>query len=490
MNEIVHADCFEYLKTQAENKFSACVTDPPYGWNFMGVHWDTGAIVHNSDFWKEVLRTLKPGGHLLAFCGPRTYHRMVCAIEDAGFEIFDCICWVFGSGFPKGQDISKAIDKAKGVERHGRYSPGAGNPLVTAPATEEAKLWDGYNTALKPATELIVVARKPIEGTYVQNVFKHGCGALNIDECRIGYQSEADKTSVTPQGRCTSKEAVVIGAKPDAGHNLERVEFDRPKQSGRWPANFILSHHSDCKLLEGYEGDSAVPIIREVSHSENQCGNTKGEGMVENWDCVEGCPIKVLDEQSGISKSGSLLPHHHCSGKSNIGTFEMRDRTGEVHPTYGDKGGASRFFPTFRTSVADFPDFSIYASDAEGEESWDRFFYCAKVSKKERNLGCEYLEFERDGKIIRGNIHPTLKPIELMRYLVRLVKPPKDGLILDPFFGSGSTGIACDQEGVDWIGIEKDADSVSIARARVRAWAGKKPKQMTLDDLEFSEPKE
>ncbi len=398
-----HGDCLEVLRSLPDCSVDSIVTDPPYGLSFMGKRWDYD--VPSVDVWTECLRVLKPGGHLLAFAGTRTQHRMAVRIEDAGFEIRDMIAWVYGSGFPKSLDVSKAIDKhgrgamvreklkrfaalrgidGKWLEEHGVASaasfrdwtdgghvPSDKNwqlvraalgvtpeeeaaferevvgkaawktlneaPMVgadcsaenrsfkdiTAPATPEAKQWEGWGTALKPALEPITVARKPLIGTVAENVLQHGTGAINVDGGRVGE---------------------------------------------RWPANFI---------------------------------------------------------HDGSEEATDLL-------------------------------GASA-----------------------------RFFYCAKASKADRDAGCEGLDAKkagamsgietRDGKPtnhpMRTNHHPTVKPTDLMRYLCRLVTPP-GGTVLDPFMGSGSTGKAAMLEGFAFVGIEREAEYIDIAKARIQSAVG------------------
>ncbi len=321
------------------------VTDPPYELGFMGKKWDSTGIAYNVDMWRECLRVLKPGGHLLSFGGTRTYHRMACAIEDAGFEIRDQIQWIYGSGFPKSMDISKAIDKQAGAERkvigkssrHGGGIKGNGTsyelppdiPYITAPATPEAQQWDCWGTALKPAHEPICVARKPLsEKNVALNVLKWGTGGLNICGCRVGTQlRENQQAGFIRHGR--TDEEVFFGV--DKNKSKETIIVQ-----GRFPANVIFDEEAG----------------------------------------------RMLDEQHK---------------------------------------GASRFF------------------------------YCAKASKKERG---------------ESNTHPTVKPLALMRYLVRLITPP-GGIVLDPFTGSGTTLIASKLEGFFYLGIEREQQYCEIARQRV-----------------------
>ena len=377
LNRIYNMDCLEGMKLLDDNSVDSIVTDPPYELGFMGKKWDSTGIAYNVDVWRECLRVLKPGGHLLAFGGTRTYHRMACAIEDAGFEIRDQMQWIYGSGFPKSMDISKAIDKKFGAEREvvGEYQThdirnnglmdkkGSMTVNITKAATPEAKQWDGWGTALKPANEPIVVARKPIsEKTVAENVLKWGTGGLNIDGCRIGDEERTYKggTKLYEERPWTKAQA-----------NGERA---RPtyKVSGRFPANVILDEEA----------------------------------------------AKMLDEQSGILKSGSN------NIRRKEGSFFEHGglgKAGDIQVSYGDIGGASRFF------------------------------YCAKASKKERG---------------EGNNHPTVKPVSLIKYLVTLVTPP-DGVCLDPFIGSGTTAIAALNTGRFFIGIEKEEKYVEIARKRI-----------------------
>ena len=497
-SKIMQGNCLKTLKTLPDNSVDSIVTDPPYELGFMGKSWDATGIAFNVDVWQECLRVLKPGGHLLAFSGSRTYHRMACAIEDAGFQIRDQIMWVYGSGFPKSLNISKAMDKmdAKDEQQARRYRftawvrstgvtskeideatktymgshytthatqpsvmtrehleacrhllgdiprwvetecntrsvesknfasrevvgsdtkarstagksalPTVGGTTIyetwdiTAPATDAAKQWDGWGTALKPAHEPIVMARKPLDGTVANNVLTYGVGGINIDVCRVAHASEADRASATPQGRVTVNN---VGNMPDV-ENGGRKELARPDTSlGRFPANFI--HDGSDEVLELF------PKTKSVQRTGKRTGRS-----------ADGVGYYAMAEQNNV-----LMGH-------------------------SDSGSAARFF------------------------------YCSKASKKERNAGLDKFTTKTVHRYSAGigegltpnapayekNNHPTVKPLDLMRYLCKLVTPP-NGIILDPFTGSGSTLVAAKQCGYKYIGCELDKNYIKIARARLK----------------------
>lgn len=351
---------------------------------------------------------MKPGGHALVFGGTRTYHRLAAGLEDAGFEIRDCLAWMYGSGFPKSLDVSKAIDKDSGYWRGRAGGQTSENGSMSGPnyerndkgepVTAAAGAWNGWGTALKPAFEPIVVARKPLVGTVAGNVLAHGTGALNIDGCRIEGAVQAGAGSLhTFHG---------------GEDGYEKGTGRQYQDAGRWPANVVLDEEAAA----------------------------------------------ILDAQTGVLTSGPESDRGHRrnadseASRNTYGGFQGQEVTGVL---YGDSGGASRFF------------------------------YCAKVSAAERNAGLDGFEGlfaptmgngiggkEHDPETAteKRNIHPTVKPVSLMRWLVRLVTPP-DGLILDPFLGSGSTGIGAVIEGFRFVGIEREQNYMDIARARIEFWA-------------------
>jgi DNA modification methylase len=404
-----HGDSREVLKTLADCSIDSVVCDPPYalvsvvqrfgnsprsettentenpygrtGRGFMGQKWDTGETAFSVEFWAEVLRVLKPGGHVVAFSGTRTYHRLACAIEDAGFEIRDQLAWAYGSGFPKSHNVSKGIDKAAGAERPviskgravKRMIPGADQandgwaktsgreyvPTVSSAASAASAAWEGWGTALKPAWEPIVLARKPLDGTVAANVQAHGVGALNIDGCRV----DGAKTPA-PVGQFRGSDVGATGLRGERDGSSDHL--------GRWPANII--HDGSEEVTAGFPDTSS----------------------------------------GGYPPAGGM--------RSKVSTYGEPNERGE-----------QRF------------------TSSEGSAS--RFFYSAKADAEDR----------------LGSKHPTVKPVDLMQWLCRLVTPP-GGVVLDPFAGSGSTGIACLAEGFDTILIEREADYVADINRRM-AWA-------------------
>ena len=412
--ELLHGDCRDQLATIPDNSIDAIVTDPPYELGFMGKSWDASGIAYNPTVWTECLRVLKPGGHLLAFSGSRTYHRMAVAIEDAGFQIRDQIMWVYGSGFPKSLDISKAIDKVNG---HWRGRAGAlsssngsmsgGNYERTEkgePITPEAEVWEGWGTALKPAHEPIVLARKPLVGTVAENVLRFGVGGLNIDGCRVA----TDEKFVDLPNRAWVNAVGLSYAESNHNHRdgSNAVAVEKLNNLGRWPANLI--HDGSNEVLELFPNTAST-----------------GNGS-----------------RQGFRRGGGDGVSVGLSGKKYAADG------------YADGGSAARFF------------------------------YCAKANKKDRNEGLDHLTPQRESDRTSDNLpggdnprnrintprlnhHPTVKPTELMRYLCRLITPP-NGVILDPFTGSGSTGKAAILEHFQFIGIEQDPDYITIAQARIQ----------------------
>jgi site-specific DNA-methyltransferase (adenine-specific) len=413
-----HGDCLEILRGMPDASVDSIVTDPPYGLSFMGKRWDYD--VPSEEIWRECLRVLKPGGHLLAFAGTRTQHRMAVRIEDAGFEIRDMIAWVYGSGFPKSLDVSKAIDKSAGAERevvgpnrfahlNGKENANcygeASRPDETAPATAAARQWSGWGTALKPALEPITVARKPFPGTVAANLLQHGTGAVNIDACRV----DADGCYHSGHANPTK---VLNG--DVYNWSKGRKDIRRPPHKvGRWPANFIHDGSDEAVgLFPSPHGAGAARSSNEGTH----------KGFHDGVTNFQGAPA-------------------------------MR---------FGDSGSAARFFYCAKASKADRDEGIVKAK-----------MRCTSLVENAPNISEQLANQQLDacaqlGSDPRANNHPTVKPTALMRYLCRLVTPP-GGTVLDPFMGSGSTGKAAVLEGLNFIGIEREAEYVEIAKARIAA---------------------
>ena len=328
MHQILQGNCLDVMNTFPDNHFNCIVTDPPYGIQFMSNAWDKQ--VPGIEYWQELLRICKPGTMALVFGGTRTYHRLACALEDAGWQIRDCIMYLYGSGFPKSNNFGKKI----GAE------------------------WAGYGTALKPAYEPIILAMKPLDETFANNAIKWGVGGINIDDSRIQRNEEC---------KLMKKQMQINSIFVQSGRFEDTTEL---KPNGRWPANLLLDEES----------------------------------------------AEQLDEMTGILKSGS----------------------GNRRPN-----GGGEMFNGFNPMEANFPSSSGGAS---------RFFYCAKSSSKERG---------------KGNSHPCVKPIKLLEYLIKLLAPPKDALLLDPFLGSGSLLLACKNLRIKAVGIELSEEYCKIAEERL-----------------------
>lgn len=397
-------DCLETLRAMPACSVDSVVTDPPYGLSFMGKRWDYD--VPSVDIWAECLRVLKPGGHLLAFAGTRTQHRMAVRIEDAGFEIRDMIAWVYGSGFPKSLDVSKAI-------------AGRANPALLGPdgdpawceecgeshATEDlehaiycaecaGREWSGWGTALKPALEPITVARKPIAGTVAANVLAHGAGALNIDACRVH--------SGDSQGYAYTLQRMAPGADQNrtGKTHQEGVAFEGHTKDGRWPANLI------------HDGSDEVVALFPQEVTKSSGGKGAASGLIDN----AGIYGRFSGDNKGASAGG-----------------------------LGDSGTPARFFYCAKTSRKD---------RNEGLQDPGPQLQRGATLRQVENAATT------------ANTHLTVKPTDLMAYLCRLVTPP-GGIVLDPFMGSGSTGKAAMREGFRFIGCELDAAYLEIAKSRI-----------------------
>lgn len=550
--ELHLGDCLEVLKTMPDSSVDAVVCDPPYGLSFMGRKWDYD--VPEVAVWAECLRVLKPGGHLLAFAGTRTQHRMAVRIEDAGFEIRDMIAWVYGSGFPKSLDVSKAIDKAAGAEREvvgfdpvaAKRTPAVGTAAygdyngqtgeVTAPATDAARQWQGWGTALKPALEPITVARKPFRGTVAENVLKWGTGAINIDECRVQNQGGSGSIGQEKNDRGARQDELrrvrkADGALEVTGGEGEATGDVRPGvqvEGNDWCRKPTMEERS----LDGWAGELSLPPCgRSEQGGQGASGEPKGSAGLGasacdgagRWEAVEadrngashqrgevgqqaGKP--ALNELVGALEGTSATGARGRGVEGGSGAFEsssgrwpanlIHDGSSEVLAGFPEAGahGGKGVFVQHAWAGREATEQNIERSTGSAA----RFFYCAKASKRDRDDGLDGFAHANPGEMTggrtegsaglnnpragyepkpQGNHHPTVKPTDLMAYLCRLVTPP-GGVVLDPFMGSGSTGKAAMLEGFHFIGIEREAEYLEIARARISAVA---PEVLSADDL-------
>lgn len=467
---IIHGESIEELRKLPDNSIDAVITDPPYGlsntdpthvaeaitqWvtgnreyvppvkggGFMGKDWDS--FVPPVAVWDECLRVLKPGGYLLSFAGSRTVDLMTLGIRLAGFDIRDSIAWLYGSGFPKSQDVSKFIDKTLGAERTvlgqrdvgpdlrgDNYGRNDGERMMaditSGPVTPEAQKWDGWGTALKPAMEPIVMARKPFKGTVAANVLEHGTGALNIDACRI---------SATDPEAYAAKGASVIGL--DSNRNgvaygeWAGAREDSTHSAGRFPANVILDE-SQAAALDEQSGITRSAVRKPSGKDDRGVANTNSSMVMRRHDTTE----RGVADSGGASRFFKTVPTEEpCAILTETAQSQTEISAGSATPA-----------PNGTASVA---------KDAGelGDTTQSRFFYCAKAPTSERPK-------------VNGVAHATVKPLRLMRYLVKLVTPSM-GTVLDPFAGSGTTVEACILEGFHYIAIEREAEYLPLIDARI-----------------------
>lgn len=489
---IIEGDCIEKLKELDENSIDFMLTDPPYGITFMAKKWDKFSNSQKYQLWteewaKEALRVMKPGAYGFVFGDTRMHHRAMSGLEDAGFLIRDVIMWMFLSGFPKGQDISKFIDKHFGLKRirgaekvyanggkasarktigdpltktvyaeEGKNLAGEGVVYETIPVSDEAKLWDGYRTGLKPAYEPIILVQKPREGTFVKNVLKWGVGGINIEDTRIPINIHQE-TDVRAH---------------DQSKNVKRTFEHQNAAVDFFGKNGVREEH--IQQLYEMKGRYPTNVIIDDMMSE------------------------LLDMISGIKKSGSFKLNKDVERKEpdktwnskNSGYFDSGSMKKGVS-TYGDVGGMGRFFKNVEKWVE--PIKTVYGGkgfkrsfehfNLKDGGGMGKFFYSPKASTRERNIGLDHIEtqvrdtsrkgdpanpFNRNHKV--KNFHPTVKPIKLLVYLIRMIKPPtKNPVMLDPFAGSGSHGIAAKIERCDYILIEKNKEYLPIIEGRLSA---------------------
>jgi len=489
MPRILCGDVVEQLGKYGENVFDGCLCDPPYGLGFMGRNWD--GVVPSSEVWKEVLRVLKPGAFLLAFGGTRTFHRLACAVEDAGFELRDTLMWVYGTGFPKSHDISKAIDKAVGAEREvldrreqkgakfktaeaimdnmGFNDPDRTHYNVTAPATESAQVWNGYGTALKPSYEPLILAQKPRDGTFANNALTWGCGGIWVDGCRIGTTKDVPASPSRTAGLSLS------GSEDGTLRKETGDESGHNPNMGRWPANLLLQHTPECRCIgeqrvKGITGGKK-PIDTQVSigtfeEKEHRPffdhADPDGKETIAAWECVEDCPVRILGEQSGELKSGTGAVKRDTSAGWQGSAYGQESReAGTPNVEYGDRGTCARFF------------YQAKASRSERNLGLDDFYWMRDKSSPVGFTRISQSEWEQLPKRQRaqGNIHPTVKPLGIIEYIAKLIMPPENRKLLVPFSGSGSEMLGALKVG--WkhiVGIDIISEYNDINRARIRRY--------------------
>ena len=463
IHKIIHGKSEIELKQFEDNSIDSCVTDPPYELSFMNRKWDSSGISFKVELWGEVYRVLKPGAHILVFGGTRTYHRMACAVEDAGFEVRDMLGWFYGSGFPKSLDISKSLDKMNGKAREviGK-NPNArdtcgninickknGSGTITAPTSKEAIQWNGWGTNLKPSHEPILLARKSIsERNIASNVLKWGVGGINVDGCRIEYTNPDPRVGNDKPHELTNKCAF-------GQIKVRQVTGDINK--GRFPSNLLLGCCCEGdELVEGEVksggGENAIiEGITSINHPHRPFHHCDKNG---NENCLihtnPNCVCRMLGEQSG-NLNGELGRANRKQAGNFNGVTPFAKLGVVTKDSIKDNGGASRFF---------------YQAKASQKERW---FYCMICKQaypmKERDTHIHNAPEKEKYKYLE--FHPTQKPLQLIQYLIRLITPP-NGTILDPFLGSGTGLIAAEREGFNAIGIDSNREYCLISNQRLK----------------------
>lgn len=482
---VMRGDCMGLGALVPDESIDALVTDPPSGIAFMGKSWDTDKggrdawIAWLAERMRLAYRLLKPGAHALVWALPRTSHWTATAVEDAGFEIRDVVMHLFGSGFPKSLNISKAIDDALGTEReivgvrdaavgfdpNGQGGGGwsAGRIVDSKPGSDQAAQWEGWGTALKPAAEHWILARKPLASTVARNVMEHGTGGLNIDGCRIG-----GAWTGAPSGRARH------GGGEGTAMTWDLPDVRPPSPEGRWPAHVTLSHTPECERV----GERIRPLLENAGGAD-----PSGEGFGSRaigtepvthdvYVCAHGCPVAMLDEQSGILEGGGS-PASVDASASIVRRPEWNGWSGRARAAswHDRRGGASRFFYTAKPSRSEKETGLRHLPKRTAGEATDR------------EDGSDGLNNPRAGAGRTGgarNFHPTVKPVELMRWLCKLITPP-GGVVLDMFAGTGTTLVAALDEDFRAIGCELDADGeyLPLLLGRVTEALGRH-KQMDL----------
>ena len=515
--KLLHGDVIEQLKTLDDESIDAILTDPPYNLSFMGKKWDSKGGPKAFQEWceewgRECYRVLRKGGHILSFGGTRTYHRMATGLEDAGFEIRDCLVWLYGTGFPKSLNVGKAIDKKLGNERtvvglnpnHRTsdalyelgFQGGKGDGLITKGSSD----WEGYGTSLKPANEPIVLAQKPKEGTFVNNALKHGVGPLNIDASRIPTNPDVDDMLRVVERKNRNPDS---DWGKNSGFKNETNKLTGVPQSGRFPANVV--HDGSEEVINQFPQSSTTGKRTDKSASkqkksgDSHIGWHKDRSNQEYTDSGSTARFFYEAELTDVDKAVQVsvrkegrFPANVVHDGSEVVVSEFPESQGGAFPKKSNVPSGQHYEGGW--GVVDNETRTEYEKGSAA-----RFFYCAKPTKKEKDAGLDSIQpqpvawsnqakaelkrgnddfkHDNDGtkhnKVeYRKNTHPTVKPVKLMVWLLGLICPDakamgRQPVTLDCFVGSGSTGIAAQRLGFDFIGIDANSEFLDIARARI-----------------------
>lgn len=524
MYKVNHADILEWAQSYKGEKFDGILCDPPYELGFMGKSWDSTGIAYNVEMWKALFDLLKPGAHLLAFSGSRTYHRMAVAIEDAGFEIRDMIEWVYGSGFPKSLNIGKAVDKIRGNEREvvgyaksnpdlrdvGRISKettgidklsfgqAQGAKRQQTPIDKGTSEWEGYGTALKPAHEPCVLARKPIEGNVAQNVLKHGTGGLNIDGTRVGTENRFNSFAGNKDTGFTADDT-----RTDAGKGLYAGNRDGGNTvTGRFPANLIHDGSDEVEAVFPNENsrffytakssrternlglDGTVSIVVQLEQCEKNI--TSSVKLAQLQVVMDNSHLKATAEsgtgtKSGIEWSMSLFGNQYTEKYLRNTKSTTKTETNSITPSIILNYLTGLL--TNENTLGANCEMTVGGNPVENAENSNTLTLTIN-EKTASALGVENVQLPAQLKISVSdgkNFHSTVKPLSLTKYLATLIKPPTGGRLLVPFSGSGSEMIGALQAGWKYVeGVELTEEYIPIAEARIKHWISKPAQEKLL----------
>lgn len=471
--------------------FHALLCDPPYELKFMGRNWDSTGVSFRPETWRAFRRIMLPGAFGMAFSSARGFHRMAVAIEDAGFRIHPMIGWIYGSGFPKATRIDTQIDKAAGAEREVIETRDVGPNIkgdnyhrdqgereikdITIPATALAQAWEGHRyglQALKPALEPIIVFQNPYEGKPLDSIVGTGAGALNIDAGRIRTDPSQDDMLRTTNRKQRESKTWEDGS----GFKNEANELTGVREEGRWPANIALTHHPDCRAIgttdDNYQinrfTDGAKPFGDGAGH-EFTSDDIEGKTLV--WECVEGCPVRAMNLQSGQLKSGKFADHHKIRSEWGYAGGKRDEKPSSA--TYGDQGGAARFFHQSEWALEQTDPFLYQAKSAvtEREEGLIHNIPCTECGNLDST---QHINNKGKEERCRRCVHPTVKPIALTQHLAALLLPPDHYAprnLFIPFAGVASEMIGAYRAGWDnLVGVELQKEYIGIGNPRMKYW--------------------